>query len=468
MAIKPLDFTHLHGTLRGISDRALTAHLALYRQAVERLAAIEAAYPVVEWRAAGAPAGDATTETLLKTPVSRLDLRPVGNLAEALQTVEGELEARGILFRPAWYLGTGGDDFWTADRAISINIPWCYANPTLWRLANRSEVSAYTPDELVRTLRHEAAHALCYAFELWREQGWQEVFGDSRAPYLEEFTPTEGSRDFVEYLVGVRAHYAQKHADEDFAETFACWLDPTSNWRQQYAEWPVALRKLEYVDACWAARKFWGTAPNTYLGRREPYQVETRTVAAALGIGTTDPPMTSPTGWSAHAELLRQEPEAYNKVILHEALFGQLGRFGGPLPDAPPGPRLLAEAERNWGSWESYLLDLRLCCAASEEGWALTLWDDRRWRMRNAMVSGNGAVPAGCRVLLAIDTFAHSYALDYGIAKHLGIAAQFENIEWAMVGARLDVASPPPVTIVQTFGEDQHEPQEVQPLPLRP
>ena len=42
--------------------------------------------------------------------------------------------------------------------------------------------------------------------------------------------------------------YAQSHPDEDFAETFAVWLAPDSNWRERYAGWPV-LKKLEYVDA---------------------------------------------------------------------------------------------------------------------------------------------------------------------------------------------------------------------------
>ena len=41
--------------------------------------------------------------------------------------------------------------------------------------------------------------------------------------------------------------YAQSHPDEDFAETFAVWLDPESNWGMRYAGWPV-LRKLEYMD----------------------------------------------------------------------------------------------------------------------------------------------------------------------------------------------------------------------------
>jgi hypothetical protein len=41
--------------------------------------------------------------------------------------------------------------------------------------------------------------------------------------------------------------YAQKHPDEDFAETFAVWLTPRLNWRRRYQSW-AALAKLEYVD----------------------------------------------------------------------------------------------------------------------------------------------------------------------------------------------------------------------------
>jgi DNA-binding TFAR19-related protein (PDSD5 family) len=42
--------------------------------------------------------------------------------------------------------------------------------------------------------------------------------------------------------------YAQSHPTEDFAETFAVWLQPRARWRRDYADWP-ALHKLEYVDA---------------------------------------------------------------------------------------------------------------------------------------------------------------------------------------------------------------------------
>jgi hypothetical protein len=41
--------------------------------------------------------------------------------------------------------------------------------------------------------------------------------------------------------------YAQSHPTEDFAETFAVWMQPKARWRRDYADWP-AIRKLEFVD----------------------------------------------------------------------------------------------------------------------------------------------------------------------------------------------------------------------------
>jgi hypothetical protein len=41
--------------------------------------------------------------------------------------------------------------------------------------------------------------------------------------------------------------YAQKHPDEDFAETFAVWMTPRSGWRKRYKGWG-AMKKLLYMD----------------------------------------------------------------------------------------------------------------------------------------------------------------------------------------------------------------------------
>jgi hypothetical protein len=225
-------------------------------------------------------------QKLLATRICDLDLRPEGILAECVEQVIGELRAKGITFVPAYYLGD--DDFWTADRAVSVNIPWYLANPTLWRLVN-DHLFEYTREEVLMYLRHEAGHAINYAFELWRRRDWTQIFGDFRRPYHEVYSPNPWSRDYVRYLhrAGMY-HYAQKHPDEDWAETFAVWLDPSSRWRRRYRDWQVALAKLEYVDrVVGIERACRGSPSNVRLGLRLPYTGIKETVAEYFDIGDT-------------------------------------------------------------------------------------------------------------------------------------------------------------------------------------
>ncbi len=72
-------------------------------------------------------------------------------------------------------------------------------------------------------LRHEAGHAFNYAYRLYETAEWRELFGPFRRPYRENYRPVPFSRRFVRHIDG---WYAQKHPDEDFAETFAVWLTP--------------------------------------------------------------------------------------------------------------------------------------------------------------------------------------------------------------------------------------------------
>jgi hypothetical protein len=97
----------------------------------------------------------------------------------------------------------------------------------------------------MRILRHEAGHAIDNAYRLRRRRLRQQVFGSPSKPYPEFYTPRPYSKSFVLHL---DSWYAQSHPDEDFAETFAVWLTPNSEWRQRYAGWK-ALAKLEYMDA---------------------------------------------------------------------------------------------------------------------------------------------------------------------------------------------------------------------------
>ena len=77
-------------------------------------------------------------------------------------------------------------------------------------------------------LRHESGHTIAYAYRLWKEPGWTEVFGPFSKPYREVFHPQPLSRQFVRHIYASQygRTYAEKHPDEDFAETFAVWLTP--------------------------------------------------------------------------------------------------------------------------------------------------------------------------------------------------------------------------------------------------
>ena len=101
----------------------------------------------------------------------------------------------------------------------------------------------------MKFLRHEAGHALNYAYRLWLREEWVETFGVFTRPYRDEFQPQPFSRSFVRHLDSsvYGRTYAQKHPDDDFAETFAVWLTPRSAWRRRYRGWP-AMRKLRYID----------------------------------------------------------------------------------------------------------------------------------------------------------------------------------------------------------------------------
>jgi len=106
------------------------------------------------------------------------------------------------------------------------------------------EVEGADHDSCLRILRHEAGHAIDNAYLLRRRPTRWRLFGTPATPYPEYYTPKPYSKSFVHHL---DHWYAQSHPDEDFAETFAVWLDPSSMWATRYAGWP-AQRKLEYLD----------------------------------------------------------------------------------------------------------------------------------------------------------------------------------------------------------------------------
>ena len=187
----------------------------------------------------------------MNKPLSELNLKIEGTILEKLvEKLYGELDRKGITFKPKFYL----TDTWGCPNKVpAIGIPFYYADPALSQIEDHMHGDLEDEHELMMTLRHEAGHAINYAYRIYQSEDWQETFGSFTEPYRDLFHPNPRSKDFVKHLyqqVGPYAGriYAQKHPDEDFAETFAVWLTPRSNWRQKYSNWGAA-KKLRFVDA---------------------------------------------------------------------------------------------------------------------------------------------------------------------------------------------------------------------------
>ena len=183
-------------------------------------------------------------EDLLKVRLCDLRIRMRDSLVWfEMGRVYSELERRGIRFRPHVWLST---EWFSPDGVPGIAVPFFAAHPRLARLERRmtGEVEGGNSRWRMRILRHEAGHAIDTAYGLRRRADWRAVFGLVSKPYPGDYAVRPDSRGYVLHL----GHwYAQSHPTEDFAETFAVWLQPKARWRRDYSGWP-ALEKIEFVD----------------------------------------------------------------------------------------------------------------------------------------------------------------------------------------------------------------------------
>jgi hypothetical protein len=210
---------------------------------------------------------DLADEALLDVRFSELGLAIAGSWLEArVAQLYDELAARGITFRPHVWLSS---EWFSPDGIPGIAIPFYLAHPRLMKLekAQMLEVEGGTPEWCMQILRHEAGHAIDNAYALRSRRRRCRIFGRPSTPYPDFYLPRPYSKSFVLHL---DSWYAQSHPDEDFAETFAVWLTPDSDWRSRFEGWP-ALRKLEYVDEL--MREVAGTPPTERSRRRvEPLE----------------------------------------------------------------------------------------------------------------------------------------------------------------------------------------------------
>lgn len=184
-------------------------------------------------------------EEVLQMKVRELNLQIPGSALEPLvNRLYEELNTKGIRFHPPCYLA---NEWLCPDKVPIIGIPFYLAHPRLKHIEHKMmfEAEGGTEQSFMKFLRHECGHAFNYAYKLYKRTRWRELFGPFSKKYSDSYYFQPYSRRYVMHLAN---NYAQAHPDEDFAETFAVWLDPDNQWKQKYNGWPV-IKKLYYVDS---------------------------------------------------------------------------------------------------------------------------------------------------------------------------------------------------------------------------
>jgi hypothetical protein len=184
-------------------------------------------------------------EELVKIRIKDLGLKLEGSEpATWINDVLGELKERGLEFKPRFYIG---DEWFSPEGDAAVAIPFFLLHPRLKRLEKSLmyECEGESEKMFKRLLRHEMGHAFDHAFKTSRRKTWKKVFGSNKKHYdPETYRPRPYSKSFVS---NIGQWYAQAHPDEDFAETFAVWLNTESNYEKRYKKWP-AYKKLKYIE----------------------------------------------------------------------------------------------------------------------------------------------------------------------------------------------------------------------------
>ncbi len=138
--------------------------------------------------------------------------------------------------------------------------------------------------------------------------------------------------------------------------------------------------------------------------------------------------------YSEYRSLAVELSHNQNGAVLHELYFSNL------TPDyEPPSEELIELIEKDFGTWENYIDDLKAAAKASRTGWAITAYNYRDGKIYNyAIDQHNLHVPVIMRPVLIMDTWEHAFMIDYGIDKNSYIDAFLDNVNWEAVYDRLN------------------------------
>lgn len=138
------------------------------------------------------------------------------------------------------------------------------------------------------------------------------------------------------------------------------------------------------------------------------------------------------TTFSYYRELKRGETFALDGVILHELYFENLG--GNQEPER----QITDIIEKDFGSFRYWQEDF-VATAKASRGWAMLSYDQRSERYRNISLDAHdhGIIAYSAPVLI-LDMYEHAYFIQYADKKAEYINNFMKNINWSVVGRRMN------------------------------
>lgn len=119
---------------------------------------------------------------------------------------------------------------------------------------------------------------------------------------------------------------------------------------------------------------------------------------------------------------------ALNGVKNHELYFSHLAGGGGE-----PSGKLMAQIEKDFGSFEAWQKDLKASGMAAR-GWAWLVWDTDLKKLVNTVGDTQSTYLVwNCTPLVALDVYEHAYFIDFGIMRRDYIDKFFENLDWLVI-----------------------------------
>ncbi|WOO36853.1 Fe-Mn family superoxide dismutase [Anaerocolumna sp. AGMB13020] len=138
--------------------------------------------------------------------------------------------------------------------------------------------------------------------------------------------------------------------------------------------------------------------------------------------------------YSEFRGIKRGEVFALNGVILHELYFENIGSLNNT-----PNEQVRRMLSRDYGSFDNWMAQF-VATAKSSRGWAILCYDPRSDSFRNDSLDAHDYGNMSMSIpLLVLDMYEHAYFLQYADDKVEYINRFMENIDWQVVGERMEL-----------------------------